>query len=141
MPTVLCIDDHRESLQIRKLLLETQGYAVLTADNGVVGLKLLAENSVDVVVLDYRMPEMDGLAVATAIRKGHEHLPIVLLTGYPKEPPKQLLDIVDAFMTKGQSPDLLLGELRRLTGGARKPPVRDIVAQTATYLKSKLPLE
>ncbi|PYV82138.1 MAG: hypothetical protein DMG93_12975 [Acidobacteria bacterium] len=83
------------------------------------------------------MPEMDGLAVATAIRKSHEQIPIVLLTGYPKEPPKQLLDMVDAFMTKGQSPDLLLGELRRLTGGARKPPARDIVAQTATYLKKK----
>jgi hypothetical protein len=49
--------------------------------------------------------------------------------------------MVDAFMTKGQSPDLLLGELRRLTGGAKKPPTRDIVAQTAIYLKSKLPLE
>jgi CheY-like chemotaxis protein len=104
-------------------------------------LKLLAENSVDVIVLDYRMPEMEGLAVATAIRKCHEHIPIVLLTGYPKEPPKQLLDMVDAFMTKGQSPDLLLGELRRLTGGAKKPPTRDIVAQTAIYLESKLPLD
>jgi CheY-like chemotaxis protein len=75
---------------------------VLTAENGVVGLKLLAENSVDLIVLDYHMPEMDGLAVATAIRKCHEHLPIVLLTGYAKEPPKQLLDMVDAFMTKGR---------------------------------------
>jgi hypothetical protein len=63
------------------------------------------------------------------------------LTGYAKEPPKQLLDMVDAFMTKGQSPDLLLGELRRLTGGAKKPPTRDIVAQTAIYLESKLPLD
>jgi hypothetical protein len=34
------------------------------------------------------------------------------IDGIPKEPPKQLLDMVDAFMTKGQSPDLLLGELR-----------------------------
>jgi CheY-like chemotaxis protein len=51
---------------------------VLTAENGVVGLKLLAENSVDLIVLDYHMPEMDGLAVATAIRKCHEHIPIVL---------------------------------------------------------------
>ena len=141
MPTVLCIDDNRQSLHIRKLLLEMQRYTVLTADSGHAGLSLLAENLVDVVVLDYRMPEMDGLAVATAIRKSHEQIPIVLLTGYPKEPPKQLLDMVDAFMTKGQSPDLLLGELRRLTGGARKPPARDIVTQTAIYFKKKLPLE
>jgi len=60
MPTVLCIDDNRESLQIRKLLLEMQGYAVLTADSGHAGLSLLAENLVDVIVLDYRMPERMG---------------------------------------------------------------------------------
>jgi CheY-like chemotaxis protein len=141
MPTVLCIDDNRESLQIRKLLLEMQGYSVLTADNGTVGLRLLAENSVDVVVLDYRMPEMDGLTVATAIRECHEHLPIVLLTGYPEDLPKALLDIVDAFVTKGHLPDVLLGELRRFTGGARKPPARDIVARSATYLKKRSLLE
>ena len=141
MPTVLCIDDNRESLQIRKLLLEMQGYAVLTADNGPIGLRLLDENSVDVIVLDYRMPEMDGLAVATAIREHHGHIPVLLLTGYPRELLKELLDIVDASVTKGHSPDLLLGELRRLTGGVRKPPARDIVVQTATYLKKKLSLE
>jgi CheY-like chemotaxis protein len=59
MPTVLCIDDNAEALKIRIRMLETEGYSVLTANNGAVGLKLLAENSVDVVVLDYMMPEMD----------------------------------------------------------------------------------
>jgi len=130
MPTVLCIDDKRDSLKIRKLLLETQGYSVLIADNGPVGLRLLAENSVDVVVLDYRMPEMDGFAVATAIRKYYDNIPILLLSGYPKGLLKELLEIVDGSVTKGQNPDVLLDELRRLTGGARKPPARDIVAKS-----------
>jgi CheY-like chemotaxis protein len=53
---------------------------------------LLAENSVDVVVLDYRVPEMDGFAVATAIRKCYDNIPIVLLSGYPKELLKDLRD-------------------------------------------------
>jgi CheY-like chemotaxis protein len=135
MPTVLCIDDNRESLQIRKLLLETQGYSVLIADNGLVGLRLLAENSVDVVVLDYRMPEMDGFAVATAIHKSHDCVPILLLSGYPKELLQELLEVVDGSATKGQSPDVLLGELRRLTGGAKKPVARDIVTRSANYLR------
>jgi len=130
MPTVLCIDDKRDSLKIRKLLLETQGYSVLIADNGLVGLRLLAENSVDVVVLDYRMPEMDGFAVATAIRKYYDNIPILLLSGYPKGLLKELLEIVDGSVTKGQNPNVLLDELRRLTGGARKPPARDIVTKS-----------
>jgi CheY-like chemotaxis protein len=121
--------------------LETQGYSVLTADNGPEGLRLLAENRVDIIVLDYVMPDMDGLAVATAIRERHGRIPVVLLTGYPKELLQELLDIVDACVTKGRSPDVLLGELRRLTGGARKPPARDIIAQSATYLKKNSPPE
>jgi CheY-like chemotaxis protein len=136
MLIVLCIDDNRESLQIRKLMLETQGYSVLTADSGRAGLRLLAENHVDVVVLDDRMPEMDGLAVARAIRECHEDIPIVLLSGYPNLP-KELLDIVDASVTKGQTADVLLGELRRLTGGAKKPSASDIVAQSVNYLKNQ----
>src|SRR5215472_2754472 len=62
----------------------------------------LAENSVDVVVLDYMLPEMDGLAVAMAIREHHEQRPILLLTGYPKVP-KELLEIVNGCVRKGQA--------------------------------------
>ena len=135
MPTVLCIDDNHQSLHIRKLLLEMQRYTVLTADSGHAGLSLLAENLVDVVVLDYRMPGMDGLPVATAIRERPDRIPILILTGYPKELPKELREMVNAVVIKGQLPGVLPGELRRLTGGAKKPPATDIAARTAAYLK------
>jgi CheY-like chemotaxis protein len=68
-PTILCIDDNRAGLAIRKLLLEHQGYSVLTAEDGVIGLSLLERHPVDAVVLDYRMPGMDGDAVAQIIRQ------------------------------------------------------------------------
>jgi hypothetical protein len=75
--------------------------------------------------------------VATAIRERHGHIPVVLLTGYPKELPKELLEIVDASVTKGQNPDVLLGEMRRLTAGPKKPPAPEIVAKAVDYLKKK----
>jgi len=118
MPVVLSIDDRAESLRIRKLMLETDGFSVLTATSGAYGLKLLAENPVDVVVLDYRMPEMDGFAVANVIRDRYGKLPVLLLTAYPEEVPQELHRIVNSFVTKGESPEALLGELWRLTGGA-----------------------
>jgi len=121
MPTVLCIDDNAEAVKIRKRMLETEGYFVLTANNGPVGLKLLAENSVDVVVLDYMMPEMDSLAVAMAIREHHGQVPILLLTGYPKVP-KELLEIVNGCVRKDQAAGVLLGELERLGVRATKTP-------------------
>ena len=113
MSTVLCIDDNAESLNIRKFILGQKGYSVLTADNGADGLAALAENPVDVVVLDYRMPDMDELAVATAIRKRHGN--ILLLTGCLDEVPEELSHIVDASLTKGEHPEVLLRKLRRLT--------------------------
>ncbi len=118
-------------------MLETQGYCVRTADKGESGLRLLAEHHVDAVILDYKMEGMDGLAVATAIRARYGQLPIVLLSGYPKDIPKELLDLVSATIPKGEDPQVLLDELRRLTGGAKKPPKEEIAARTKEYLNKK----
>jgi CheY-like chemotaxis protein len=137
VPTILCIDDRLDGLNIRKLMLEMQGYSVLTADNGESGLRFLSDHPADAVILDYHMDGMDGLAVATAIRARYGQLPIVLLSGYPKDIPKELLDVVDASITKGEDPQVLLDELRRLTGGAKKPPSEEIAARTKEYLNKK----
>ena len=125
MISVLCIDDDAQCLRARKLILELEGYSVLIANTGPRGLKLLSQSPVHAVVLDYKMPYMDGLNVAKCIRSKDDKLPIVLLSGYSKEIPKPLLQMVDAFIPKGQKPDVLLKELRRLTRANKKPPTRE----------------
>jgi CheY-like chemotaxis protein len=137
MPTILCIDDQTSSLKIRKLLLEIEGYSVIAAEGGQSGLEELAEHSIQAVILDYRMPDMDGFQVAQAIRKRHGNMPIILLTGYPQELPRELLDIVDAFILKGEPAEVLLGELKRLTGGAKRPSQAEIASQAIEYLRDK----
>src|SRR6266487_1624939 len=57
---ILCIDDHQPGVRARKLILEAAGYRVLTANSGTIGLRLLRRHRVHFVVLDYRMPQMDG---------------------------------------------------------------------------------
>jgi len=101
MPTILCIDDRKEALNIRKQMLEMKGYSVLIVDNGASGLRVLSDNRVDAVILDYKMEGMDGFAVATAIRKRHGDVPIVLPSGYASLP-KPLLQMVDASLAKGK---------------------------------------
>lgn len=137
MPLILCIDDYVQSLGIRKLMLEVQGYSVLTAESGRKGLHLLEQNPVDAVVLDYRMPEMDGLEVARVIRERNPGLPIILLTGYVRELPEELVDMVNSCVVKGHDADALLGELQRLTGGAKKPPAAEIAARTISFLRNE----
>jgi len=57
---VLCIDDDKKALHARKPVLETAGYNVLTASSGRIGLRLLERHPVQLVILDYRMPDMNG---------------------------------------------------------------------------------
>jgi two-component system chemotaxis response regulator CheY len=58
--SILIVDDEDSVLAAMKDLLESKGYTVLEANNGVTGLKLLTEKAVDGVVLDLNMPRMDG---------------------------------------------------------------------------------
>lgn len=114
MPTVLCIDDESQALRLRKLLLESKGYSVLTAENGLLGLELLSSNTVDAVLLDYKMQPMNGLEVAKKIRLQHgAWIPILLLTGFLGEIPTELLYLFDACLTKG-NPTEMLEQLQRL---------------------------
>ena len=68
-PVILCIDDEELGLEIRKLVLERQGFTVLTARDGHTGLTIFDTHQVDAVVLDYAMPGMDGGQVATILRQ------------------------------------------------------------------------
>ena len=82
MPTLLCVDDEPAGLKVRKLFLETVGYKVLTAEDGMQALDIFSETAVDAVVLDFRMPQMDGGEVAARMRKMKPAVPIILYSAY-----------------------------------------------------------
>jgi CheY-like chemotaxis protein len=105
MPAILCIDDDRNGLALRKLILESKGYVVLAATNGPAGIKLAQRAKVDAVVLDFQMPYMDGEQVARILRHDCPNLPIILLSGSGEVPNSALLT-VDEYLQKG-CPDLL----------------------------------
>jgi len=111
--TVLCVDDERIGLRVRKIMLESRGYTVLTANSGDEGLRLFDENQVDVVVLDYYMPGLNGGDVASEMRRRRPGVPIVFLSAYFSLPP-EALELADAFITKGDPPDILIEKLQRL---------------------------
>ncbi len=111
--TVLCVDDERIGLRVRKIMLESRGFKVLTASNGTDGLRAFDENRVDVVVLDYFMPGLNGADVASEMRKRRPHVPIVFLSAYFSLP-SEALELADAFITKGDPPDVLIDKIQRL---------------------------
>jgi len=79
---VLVVDDNIDSITILRSILETNGFAVRTAQSGRDALDLLAQEVPDVILLDVMMPEMSGLEVLERIKSNHEtsRLPVILVT-------------------------------------------------------------
>ncbi len=87
VPTLLLVDDRRTNLVCLKVLLEPQGYRLLTASSGAVALGIVRTEHVDIVILDVMMPGLDGIEVAERMRSAPPTagLPIVFVTAAPDE--------------------------------------------------------
>jgi len=81
--TILVIDDEPDTLTFFSSLLEDNGYATITADNGETGLKRLEEQIPDLITLDVTMPEMSGVEYYRTLRSNEKwkNIPIIIITG------------------------------------------------------------
>ncbi len=82
-PSILVVDDE---LLIRDLLYDYfsgQGWKISVTESGEEALNILSEKHIDLVLTDIRMPNMDGLALASEMRLSHPDIPVVVMTGYP----------------------------------------------------------
>jgi|SRR5580658_4146588 two-component system cell cycle sensor histidine kinase/response regulator CckA len=118
---VLCIDDNQDLLECEKAFLESFGYTVLTAPSGGKGLELASIHSVDVVIVDYFMPEMNGSEVATEMRRLRPQAPIIMLSA-AVDIPEQVLKLVDAFIAKDHLASRLLPAIAQLQEFRSIPP-------------------
>jgi len=112
---ILVVDDETKIVDLVKLYLEREGFSVLTAYNGVDGLRLARENHPDLIVLDLMLPGMDGLEVCRTLR-GESTVPIILLTAKTTEQDRITgLDLgADDYVTKPFSPKELLARIRAI---------------------------
>ena len=109
---VLSVDDDLSLLYTRYRLLSGAGYGVLSASDGAQALTLFAEHPVDLVLLDYALPEMDGGMVADAMKAHRPHVPIIIVSGI--EVPEHVLSMVNGYVKKGENPERLLTSIQRV---------------------------
>lgn len=121
---ILCIDDEELGLQVRKLLLESQGFEVAIATDGRTGLDLFHTREFDLVVLDHSMPGMNGGEVALELRRLNPATPIILLSAYVTLPEKHVA-LVDGYLTKGESTESLLALIGKLIVAGSKEISRE----------------
>ena len=82
---ILLVDNEAEFLEAITYWLETKQHQVQTCYSGKEAIESVKANPTDIVFLDIFMPEMDGMEVLTQIRSFNQTIPIIMLTGFPKE--------------------------------------------------------
>jgi CheY-like chemotaxis protein len=120
---VLLVEDDPTIARLYRVLLESRGYSVRHACDGLDGLDLVNQRQPDLVLLDIMMPRMNGIAFLQALRSGHAHdVPVVVLSNFMEQ---QLVDDAMSlgaleYMVKAQTrPEALVGALPHWLRGER----------------------
>jgi two-component system, cell cycle response regulator len=109
--SILIVDDDLDYLQTARVLLEREGHTVLVVDNGPGALELLRNEPIDLLLVDYFMPQMNGEEVVSSLRKFNSIVQVILQTGYASEkPPREMLKRLDiqGYHNKADGPENLL---------------------------------
>jgi len=87
---VLIVDDNEQAVEMLQIILEEEGYDIISAYVGEIGLKKASEEKPDIVILDIGLPGMDGYQVCEKIKSdpATAEIPVIMLTG---------IDMVDDF--------------------------------------------
>jgi CheY-like chemotaxis protein len=118
--TILCVDDNEQLLSIRKVILETRGYRVVTANSAREALEIFKAGPVDLVLTDLVMPEVDGTELIDKIKAISPHTPAILFSGKIRIYERDTL--ADVFLPKGMyAPAELLERIRLLLVRKRGP--------------------
>jgi CheY-like chemotaxis protein len=127
--TILCVDDHEQSLSIRKLILETRGYRVIACTGGEQALVAFNNGGVDLVLTDLIMPGMSGNDLVERIKQLSPATPVILFSGQVKIYDKDTL--ADIFLPKGMySAAELLERIRLLLVRKRGPKRATLLEST-----------
>jgi len=122
MPKILVVDDDPDFVESTRMILEHNGYAVVDAANGAQGLKKLAEEKPDLVILDVIMSTvLDGLSMTQKMSENQatKNVPILMVTSIANTdyaalfPTDEYINI-SGFLSKPISAEQLLSEIKRL---------------------------
>jgi CheY-like chemotaxis protein len=111
--TLLCIDDHQAGVAGWCLYLQGAGYRVETAFSATEGLQLFATQPIDLVLLDYAMPDANGGEVAATMKRMKPEVKVLMFSGV-RHVPESARGHVDAFLEKGVQPSIVLGAIDQL---------------------------
>jgi predicted ATPase/signal transduction histidine kinase/CheY-like chemotaxis protein/HPt (histidine-containing phosphotransfer) domain-containing protein len=134
--TVLLVEDNVINQQVAKEFLADTNITVECAENGIVALDKISQQTFDLVLMDIQMPEMDGLTAAREIRQTLRlnDLPIIAMTAHAMEGDieKSVIAGMDQHLTKPIEPELLYKTLTQYLGKQRSLPNNNVATSSQT---------
>jgi len=114
-PVILVIDDEEAIRLFLEATLEDRGYVVVTAATGAAAIAEAGLNTPDLILLDFRLPDMTGLQVLESMKEGLPHVPVVMITAYRQTDAAVQAMKLDAFdyVNKPIQLEKLLGVVER----------------------------
>ncbi len=117
---ILVVEDEERNRYLISFILNSNGLEVVTANDGLEGVEAAKKQMVDLVLMDIKMPRMDGYESTRGIREldGYQSVPIVALTSYAMAgDEKKAMDAgCDGYVSKPIDPETIMDEIRKYLG-------------------------
>jgi DNA-binding response OmpR family regulator len=120
MEKVLCVDDDLSLLRLYQEELAEEGYKVILAKDGKEALRKFEKESPNVVVMDIRMPVMDGIETLTAMLGKDRQIPVILNTAYPQYRENFMTWGAEAYVIKSSDLTELKAKIREVLDKRKK---------------------
>jgi len=127
---ILVVDDEEELRDFISMRLEANGYEVVTAGNGIEGLKVVVDEKPDLIISDVLMPEMDGFAFYKILKEDEatKDIPVLILTARGKMEDTFRVLGVDDFLSKPFQADELLSKIQLQLGSEATPEPESLIS-------------
>jgi DNA-binding response OmpR family regulator len=129
VPTVLIVDDDRGLRELYKSELSVEGYEVMAAATGKEAVEILKDSRPDVIVMDIRMPEMDGIEALGKVVARHKNIPVIINTAYPSYQEDFRAWAADEYVVKSSDLTELKAAIKRVLERSRPKAQPDPKAQ------------
>ena len=114
---ILVIDDNKKNRYLTSFLLEKEGFEVVIATNGFEGIEAARKQQLDLIIMDIKMPKMDGHETTRRIRrlKKYKSIPIIALTSYAmmEDRGKAMKAGCTGYMSKPITPETFTSEIKK----------------------------